>query len=216
MEAQHLQGAGFIAVSMQSTTSTRWNDIPHVTFNSCNLMCYNNFKNQFRVSESHPSNSYTCVSPRLRSRWSHGDAWLRALGKGHSFIFLEASQASSVIIPVIHQTLQVQVRMVASSAPAVPISEYLFLSAAFLASSALVGALPSPTPRRTWSVQISKIWVCVPMQWKSERGINGGREIFLSVPGALLKASTQQTSSLNQINLCDTTGAQDAAIFKIW
>lgn len=188
----------------------------HVSPLTAAISCAKTISKIGLVSQSHPSNSYTRVSPRLRSRWCHGAAWLRMLGKGHSFIFLEASQASSVIIPVIHQTLQVQVGMVASSALAVPISEYLFLSAAFLASSALVGALPSPTPRRTWSAQISKIWKCVPMQWKSYRGINGGREIFLSVPGALLTASTQQKSSLNQINLCDTTGAQDASIFKIW
>lgn len=137
------------------------------------------------------------------------------LERGRSFIFLEASQASSVIIPVIHQTLQVQVGTVASSAPAVPISECLFLSAAFLASSALAGAqaqLPGG-PARHKSAKSGGAFQC------------GGRvreelmeaERFFC-PSLVLCSQPQPSRkfSLNQINLCDTTGAQDAAIFKIW
>lgn len=127
-------------------------------------MCHNDFK---KISlEFHDQIHPTVLLVSCRDCDHVAATGLRGLAcleKGHSFIFLEASQASSVIIPVIHQTLQVQVRMAASSAPAVPISERLFLSAAFLASSALVGALPSLTPRRTWPAQISKIWRCVPM-----------------------------------------------------
>lgn len=100
-----------------------------------------------------------------------------------------------------------------------PLSTYLSTSSSsqlhFLASSALVGALPSTAPRRTWTAPISKIWRLVPMQWESQRGINGGRKTFPSLPCALLTASTQQKSSRNQINLCDTACAQDVAIFKI-
>lgn len=64
-------------------TSRGWNDIPCVTFNSRNRMCHNDLKkNRFRVSRSNPSNSFTRVLPRLRSRRCHGAAWLSVFGKG--------------------------------------------------------------------------------------------------------------------------------------